>query len=912
MVGRDRELRHLRQLAASSHPEVAIVAGEPGIGKTRLIHELLAGLPAEPVVLVGRAEPGSLARPYEVLLDAVDGRPGVKDELLDALADPALSPVERLHAGLAIVNDLVGDRRAVIVFEDLHWADSESAALFERIAGQTGPRLLIGTYRPDEVTSRHPVAGLLGRLERRHTVAHVALERFGESDTAALLAAVTGSPIPYRSVAALHQRTGGNPFFLEELIRGHTGEDLASLCDSPLPWSLSEVLRRQVDDLEPRDQRIVEAAAVLGHRVPFDLLAAVTGADEDELISALRGLVARGVLVESSDDEFSFRHALVREAISGQLLGRQQRRLHEAALEALLAGGGSAPADPAMIARHARAAGRYDDMVDAARRGAALYLSIGSAFQALQLAEMGMEEVGDDAELLAAAAQAAWLAGLLDDAVGYARRWRDLAPTASDRADALYLLIRLAWESDETGEMEALTHEVEQLVARLPPGAIQARAMTAVAQSAQLRDDLDAAVEWADRALALADEFDLPRVRLAASVEKGSALSDRWVTNEDGRALLAGLVDEAEKLGEWVLAARALNYLVHDVPPPSPIEHADMLERMRVDAERAGFESLAVAAYFQGRARLAMREGDLDAAIATLEQGRSRDRGYLRGRRRADHHAVFLAGLYLEAGELRCVDELIAELSADAAFSGITVPGLAFHVACRRGDLAAAERLLDEILRALAEQTWRSGEQAHDLLSAALFAGLPLSQVVRMSNALLGGDIWDHERTLAEAQVGEAQGETAAALAGYLDVSQSFAMLPSIRGTAHVGAARCLLSLGRRDAAVQQVTAATDLLGRWGGWRVAQLDQVRAQLDLAPTDDRSAVSGVAALTAREREVALLVADGLTNTELAKRLYISPRTVAVHVSNILHKLGVSSRTDVSTAIRQDSPPAGDDT
>jgi DNA-binding NarL/FixJ family response regulator len=89
---------------------------------------------------------------------------------------------------------------------------------------------------------------------------------------------------------------------------------------------------------------------------------------------------------------------------------------------------------------------------------------------------------------------------------------------------------------------------------------------------------------------------------------------------------------------------------------------------------------------------------------------------------------------------------------------------------------------------------------------------------------------------------------------------------------------------------------------------VDQLDQVRAQLDLAPTHDPSAVSGAAALTRREREVAVLLADGLTNTELAQRLYISPRTVAVHVSNILHKLGVSSRTEVSTALAQDTPPA----
>ena len=195
--------------------------------------------------------------------------------------------------------------------------------------------------------------------------------------------------------------------------------------EKPLPWSVSEVLRRQLDGIEPQSQRIIEAAAVLGHRVPFDLLAAVTGASEAELITALRDLVDRGGLVESGDDEFMFRHALVREAIAGQLLGRQRRRLHEAALDALLAAGS---ADPAMVAHHAQRAGRYDDMVTAARAGTSLYLSIGSPYQALQLAEMGLDEAVDDPELLGGAAQAAWLAGLVDDAVG-------LRPTLARRRD---------------------------------------------------------------------------------------------------------------------------------------------------------------------------------------------------------------------------------------------------------------------------------------------------------------------------------------------------------------------------------------------------------------------------------------------------------------------------------------------
>ena len=898
MIGRKRELRRLAQLAAVREPAVAIIAGEPGIGKTRLVHELLATVPAETVMLVGQAEPGSLSRPYEVLLDAIDGRPEVDEEQLAALADARRSPVERLHTGLAILADLTGDSPAVIVFEDLHWADSESAALFERIADQRGPRLLIGTYRPEEVTRRQPVAGLLARMERRHAVTHVRLDRLTPSQTAALLAAATGAPAPQRAATTLHHRTGGNPFFLEELLRALPGYDVEALVEQPLPWSLAEVLRRQVDDLDPVSHRIVEAATVLGHRISFDLLAAVTGVSESELIAVLRDLVIRGVMVESGEDEFAFRHALVREAIADQMLGRERRRLHEAALDVLLSGGAS---DPAMVAHHAHGAGRYDDMIAAARRGTALYLSIGSAYQALQLAEMGLDEVPDDTDLLAGAARAAWLAGLLDDALRYGRRWRDLASTTTDRAESLYLLVRIAWESRETDEMRALTHDIETLIAQLPPGADQARAMTAIAQSAYLRDDLDAALLWSDRALALADEFDLPAIRLAALLEKGSTLTEHPQTAADGREILSALVDEAEKAGEWVLAARALNNLVQGEPPTSPAEHAATLERMRVDAERAGFESLAVAAYFQGRARLALRAGDLRAAIAALEEGREQDRSYRRRGRWADYHGVFLAGLYLEAGELDQVEQVVTDLAALPNNPPTTIPGLAFHLACRRFDLPRAESTLDELIVALAGQTWRSGEQAHDLISAALEIGLPAHRLDQMAAVLLDAEVWDAYRTLVDAQLAEARGQHAEALAGYVSIAEAHILGPATRGSVRVGAARCLLAADRREEATAQVEAAAPLLAEWRGWRVAQLAQVRAQLGMAPVDAPPAVTGPAALTPREREVAVLISDGLTNTELARRLYISPKTAAVHVSNILRKLGVSSRTEVGDIV-----------
>jgi DNA-binding NarL/FixJ family response regulator len=247
------------------------------------------------------------------------------------------------------------------------------------------------------------------------------------------------------------------------------------------------------------------------------------------------------------------------------------------------------------------------------------------------------------------------------------------------------------------------------------------------------------------------------------------------------------------------------------------------------------------------------------------------------------------------------VEQLITDLTAVPNNPPTTIPGLAFNLACRRGDLARAESTSDEFVAALDGQTWRSGEQAHDLISAALEVGLPLPRLDRLAATLLDEDVWDAYRTLAEAQLAEAHGRTGEALTGYLSVVEAHILPPAARGTVRVGAARCLLATDRREEATAQAEAAAPLLAEWRGWRVVQLAQLRARLGMAPADAAPAVAGPAALTPREREVAVLISDGLTNSELARRLYISPKTAAVHVSNILRKLGVSSRTEVGDLV-----------
>ncbi|MFC5000304.1 ATP-binding protein [Dactylosporangium cerinum] len=904
MVGRDDELRRLRRLLDGSEPSIAMLGGEPGIGKSRLVQELFTGLPETVPVLDGQADPGTLSRPFEVLLDAIDSchrSTELDPELLVIVTDASRSMIDRIQAGLEIVRLLTTPGPSVVVFEDLHWADSESVALFERIADLPGSRLLIGTYRPDEVTRRHPLADLLTRLERRYMVTNVRLERLNLAETSRFLKSVTGRPPAYRTALSLHNRTGGNPFFLEELIKANGDEDLDTLCDRPLPWNVAEALRRQLDDLDPTEKRIVEAAAVLGRKVPFDLLAAVTSHSEPELIDALRDLVRRGLMVETGDDEFSFRHALTREALVDEMLARQRRRLHELALETLLSTGSK---DYALVAHHARGAGRYLDMVEAARRGLATYLAMGSPYQALQLAEMGLDELPDDVELLACGARAAWLAGLLDDAQELGRRWLAAAGTRGERADALRLLVRLSWEIGSSGSMQERAAELRAEIEPLDDGPAKAHAYAAIAQAYMLHDDTERAIEWADKAITLGEELGLPGVWLAGKVEKGSALVNFAAGVDDGIKLLNEAAQEAEQEGEWLLAARSLNNL-YNLLPGGPADWAAALERMRTFAERAGFESLAVAAYFQGRARLAVQEGNLGGALAELESARRRDRGLLRTRNGIDYHGVFFAGLLLEAGELDRADTVIRGMAeATDTYTMLTqtsVPGLQFHLVARRGQTEQARELLRAVLDAVRVTGVTGRDFAHDIISAGLVGGLGVDELRPVAAAIDDPFFDDAWRWLADAQIAEAAGDHAAALAGYRRaVAEPSMLLPATKGSGHVGAARCLLALGDLDGARQHVRTAEPLLARWSGWRVAELSALRGRLGLG-----TPVAGDQALTPREREVAVLLAEGLTNAELARRLYISPRTAAVHVSNILSKLNLESRTQIAAWVKAGS-------
>ena len=241
MVGRAAELARLRELAATvADPAVVLITGEAGIGKTRLVAELVATFgPAFPV-LAGQGSQGAPGRPFQLLLEAVEPIVESWDAVPAPLGDRAeplrllLGPVARKLAGyaerdygqeellrtaVALVRELAGGDPTLLVFEDLHWADAQSVALFGRLAVAPDlPLLLVGTFRPEGVTRRHPTVELIAELERQRSVVTIALDRLDRTGVAELLAAVYRHPLPFRVAEALHRRTGGNPFFLEELV----------------------------------------------------------------------------------------------------------------------------------------------------------------------------------------------------------------------------------------------------------------------------------------------------------------------------------------------------------------------------------------------------------------------------------------------------------------------------------------------------------------------------------------------------------------------------------------------------------------------------------------------------------------------------------------------------------------------
>jgi DNA-binding SARP family transcriptional activator len=333
-IGRGETLEWLRAAwpsARGGSPELRLIAGEPGIGKTRLAAELAAAMHRDgAVVLYGRAYPEALT-PYQPFAEAlgvsrfadlVEGADGDRYALFDAVA-----------------SELAHPPGAVLVIDDLHWADRPTLLLLQHVirSSPPDPLLVVGTYRHAEVDAAHPLAEAVAEVRRERPFERVVLDGLSPDELGDLIAGVTGSAGDRRFVHAVHEETEGNPFFVEEVLR-HLAESgsleqrmaTGSLGAMGVPEGVKDVLGRRLARLGEHANHVLTIAAVVGRRFGLDVLEQLWEGDEEKLIGALEDAIAADLIADEpgAPGRFAFTHALVRETAYEALSQTRRVRLH--------------------------------------------------------------------------------------------------------------------------------------------------------------------------------------------------------------------------------------------------------------------------------------------------------------------------------------------------------------------------------------------------------------------------------------------------------------------------------------------------------------------------------------------------------------------------------------------------------
>jgi DNA-binding CsgD family transcriptional regulator len=577
LVGRTAQLARLHlvtEQALAGQPTTVVVAGEAGVGKTRLVAELLrhAGERGAVTLTGGCLDVGEGVLVYAPVIEALRGLVGRldADELdrvlgnarpeLARLAPELAAPAPTASSGpdgapsapgrffellLGVVGRLAEHASVLLVIEDLHWADRSTRELLGFLhRNLRGSVCLVLTYRNDEPGRRPPLHAFLAELERGDRVERLELGRLPREELDELLTGILGHPAPAALAAEIWARSDGNPSFAEELLAAHR----AGLADRGLHQALRDMLLVRVEALTEPVQQLLEVAAVAGRRVDHSLLAAVADQPLEELVGLLREAVSHHVLVAEEprgptgpdgEGTYAFRHALVQEAVYGGLLPVERRRLHAAyagALAARLEGAGQAgqagATDLGQLAHHTYAAHDLEAALPATVRAGqaaedayAMPEALSHYERALELwehvpgaaASSPLDRVG----LLARTAHVASVVGDLDRAVALVHRGLGATDPATEPLRAGALLERLAQYHRERGDPAAAMAALEQAVAvipAVPPSAEQARALAAHGRLLMLQHrDLKQAVSDCDQAIAVARQA-------GARAEEGRAL----------------------------------------------------------------------------------------------------------------------------------------------------------------------------------------------------------------------------------------------------------------------------------------------------------------------------------------------------------------------------------------------------
>jgi DNA-binding CsgD family transcriptional regulator len=943
-VGRARELGELGSALASAREAsgtAVLLAGEAGIGKTRLASELAkrardAGFD----VLLGRSiDLVGTELPYQPIAEALRplGTPG------QAGGPAARTQLRVFEETLALLTDRASHAPVLLVLEDLHWADTSTLDLVVFLAHNlAGQRImLLATCRADEPASAERVHRLTEGVLRSGSALRLELGPLGREELTALLAVKAGAPPPAGLAQAIAARSEGNPFFAGELLAAGGDEN------GELPRRLRDVLLQRVARLDADSQSLLRLAAAAGRDVGYALLRALTALPERGLRESLRRAVEHGVLVtDQASGSFRFRHALLAEAVYSTLLPGEREEVHARLADELARSGAASPAE---LAPHWAAAGRSAEAlgasVDAARQAGAVF-GLAEAHAHLERALALWPAVPDAAELtgLDLAGLCAWTAALAGH-VGAAPRAVELVRRAielvggDDPHRAALLQVDLGEYLLGTGRDDAALAAMEravELASAEPPSPERAYAVGSLAGVLMVAWRHAESLPIAEQALALARQVGAREAEVRAITVLGGDLAYLG-HGEGGVARFRQALQLADQIGDLLGLDRAyVNFTDALTMLGRPRESvrvgragleamrryginntllvSNQIEALLATGDWDEADSLSAAALrgitpsfpyslLMFRADVEIGRGDFGAARAHLEAARAtlpEDHvlgiydGYLADlalweRRWTDAEAA------IEEGLARAGQREAAQVRVRLCAKGLRAQAeLAAFARARRDDRALRDRL----------------GCARTLVTAARQAAASAAAITPNATGWLAQAEAEYARARDEARP-EAWAQAAAAweraerppLAAYCRWRQAEALVA-------VGGARTEAGVPLRQAhAVAARMRARPL--------VRELERLaeRARLDLVPPGEQPPEAGRGlehelGLTPREAEVLMLVARGYTNREIAAALVISVKTASVHVSHILSKIDAPNRLEAAAIAHRLMPPEAD--
>ncbi len=912
LVGRDREFTALRDrhsAARAGHGAVVLVAGEAGIGKTTLVERFRRSVTdAGQPVLTGRAvadEGVPALWPWRRLL-ADPSLPGLAPGLLDAgtgvdaSLDPAAARFRAIDRTVAALRTAAEPAGLVLMLEDLHWADDASLLLLRHLCGGVaGTRILVvGTFRDPDGAVGLPTT--LAEVCGMSTVEVLRLGPVSVTDVAVLL---TGSgPVHPTWPDHVHRRTGGNPLFVRELARvlAQHGVLAEPARDLPLPTELRRLVGYRLGRLSADCQRLLGVCSAIGDEVDVTLLDAV-GLD----VAVLAEAVAAGVLVEDPESPamLRFSHAVVREARYENLTRAERLAVHRRLAEVSEAAGErarhrvQAAVDPA--SRHAAALACRD-----AARAATGRRAVEEALRWYRQAlELWSGDDDDRAALLIDAAGAAYSAGLALEALARCEQAADLADRA-DRPDLLAaaaLVVRGMGGEVNAGVLRLCERA---LATGTGDGAIRAQLLAQRAFTLSEVDSPAAAEPNSTEALALAEASGDPGALLAALHARHQIVN------------LPGGVAERLALGTRMLALAASAdrpdaalwghlWRVEGQFQLGAVEELDKeLRELAHLAERLGWP---VAWWHLRRAQGAQAAltGRFEEALARMRQARDLA-AHLQDEAAVPLYHSQVQAVYQLTGRFDDLEPEIIQLALE-----IPVPiswavfGPYLHAA---GDRAGAAILYERLLGALPTLPYDSRRIAIVTATGQLAAAFGDREPAARCYDLLRpyAEYYLYSASGTYGAMARILGELAVALDRFDDADRHLG--DAVRMETRIGALPYLAlaqlahaDLMCRRAGTGDADRATRLVERAGhtarrlGMTPALARATALAANLTALSRRTGPQ----LTAREREIAGLVADGLANRAIAERLVLSERTVEAHVRSILAKLGMANRTQIAT-------------